>query len=77
LCGSVGFGVRPEWQKWEGRGRRRILKAYLDHIALVPQPAYTGAEVIAVRHSTPASATPNLDRIRAERAAMGYGPLSL
>ena len=72
LCGSVGFGALPGDQVWEGRTRRRITKAYLDHIALTPTPAYTGAEVIAVRTAT-SSATPNLDRILAERAAAAYG----
>lgn len=76
LCGSVGFGARPSDQQWEGRTRRRINKAYLDHIALTPTPAYLGAEVLSVRHSAPTvttSTTPNLDRILAERAAAAYG----
>lgn len=80
--GSVGFAVHPENQEWSGpdRGRRRIVKAYLDHIALTYTPAYTGANVVAVRHtnhpSTTAAAglaTPNLDRVLAERTAASYG----
>jgi HK97 family phage prohead protease len=82
LCGSVGFGVLPEHQQWEGRERRRIVKAFLDHIALVFQPAYAGAGVIGVRSRTSSNAstpgppaTPNLDRIRAERLAASYAAL--
>jgi HK97 family phage prohead protease len=71
LAGSVGFGVLPTDQRWETRDRRRITKAYLDHIALTPTPAYQGSEVIAVR-SVGSSATPNLDRVLAERAARAY-----
>jgi HK97 family phage prohead protease len=70
LAGSVGFGVLPTDQRWETRDRRRIVKAYLDHIALTPTPAYQGSEVIAVRSSS--STTPNLDRILAERASLAY-----
>lgn len=65
---SVGFA--PTDQKWELRSRRRITKAWLDHIALTVDPAYAGTDVLAVR-SAPAvntSATPNLDRLLAERA---------
>jgi HK97 family phage prohead protease len=79
LGGSVGFGVLPENQQWEGRTRRRILKAYLDHIALTFTPAYAGAAVTAVRSAAaPAPerpATPNLDRIRVERLAAQYSSL--
>jgi HK97 family phage prohead protease len=73
LAGSVGFGVLPADQRWESRDRRRITKAYLDHIALTPTPAYQGSEVIAVRSVT-GSGTPNLDRILAERTARAYRP---
>jgi HK97 family phage prohead protease len=52
LGASVGMAVRPSDQVWsENRSRRRIVKAFLDHIALVPNPAYQGAEVLAVRAS--------------------------
>jgi HK97 family phage prohead protease len=70
LAGSVGFGVLPTDQRWETRDRRRITKAYLDHVALTPTPAYQGSEVIAVRSSS--SSTPNLDRVLAERADAAY-----
>lgn len=72
---SVGFAVAPRDQEWDGRDRRRIVKAYLDHIALTYSPAYTGTAVLAVR-SAPAvielSSTPNLDRILSQRAAQRY-----
>jgi phage head maturation protease len=68
LDASIGFGVLPGDQQWsEGRTRRRILRAFLDHIALVTDPAYPTATVLAVRHVAAAerAATPNLDRVRA------------
>jgi HK97 family phage prohead protease len=70
LGASVGMAVRPADQIWsEHRTRRRIGKAFLDHIALVPNPAYQGAEVLAVRSSVSAPAfeaapsTPYLDEV--------------
>lgn len=72
---SVGFASNPGDQQWDARRtRRRILKAYLDHIALTTTPAFASAEVLAVR-SAPAvnrSATPNLDRILEERRRAAY-----
>lgn len=67
---SVGFGVAPADQRWDGRERRRITKAFLDHIALTVTPAYSGTDVLAVRSAPEVntSATPNLDRLLAERA---------
>lgn len=85
LCGSVGFGALPENQQWEGRSRRRILKAFLDHIALTFTPAYLGAAVVDVRSALPTVVaadpqgrlpTPNLDRVLAERLAARYGVAS-
>lgn len=77
LDGSVGFGALPENQQWEGRSRRRIVKAYLDHIALTFTPAYKGAQVVAVRaapnHPAARAATPNLDQVLADRLAASYG----
>jgi HK97 family phage prohead protease len=66
---SVGFAALPQHQHWETRSHRRILKAFLDHIALTFSPAYTGAEVIAVR-----SATPNLDRVSLDELVARYSP---
>jgi HK97 family phage prohead protease len=76
---SVGMAVAPRDQVLE-RGRRRINKAYLGHIALTPTPAYLGAKVLEVRTApitvTPlaVSATPNLDRVLAARADAQYSP---
>ena len=55
LGGSVGMAVRPGDQVLQRNGQTRsryIRRAFLDHLALVPDPAYVGAEVIGVRHST-------------------------
>jgi HK97 family phage prohead protease len=74
LGASVGMAVKPSDQVWsEGRHRRRIARAFLDHIALVPNPAYSGAEVLSVR-STPSfeapPATPYLDEVLAYLASL-------
>jgi len=81
LGASVGMAVSQSGQTWETRSRRRITKAFLDHIALTFTPAYAGAEVLEVRAAPtvvaiePISATPNLDRILAERRGALYIPL--
>lgn len=47
---SVGMDVHPRDQRWsEGNRRRQITRAFLNHIALLPQQAYIGAKVLAVR----------------------------
>ena len=71
LGASIGMGVYPRDMQWLTRTRRRIVKAFLDHIALTWTPAYAVAGVLAVR-SAPAtvavppapSLTPHLDAIR-------------
>jgi HK97 family phage prohead protease len=73
LEASVGFQVMPHGETWtEGRSRRRVTKAYLDHIALVPEGAYEG-RVLSVRMgptiltdsvAAPVD-TPNLDEVLA------------
>lgn len=68
---SAGMGVMPSWQELtENRSRRRIRKAFLDHIGLCPNPAYDGGvPVLDVRSGAalpfvPAFVeTPNLDEI--------------
>jgi len=83
IAASVGFGALPEHQRWETRSRRRIMRAFLDHIALTFTPAYEGAGVLAVRsESTPnvltqpeavqQALTPNLDRIMLDRLVARY-----
>jgi len=81
--GSVGFAALPSNVAWEGRSRRRVLKAFLDHIGLTFTPAYTGTMPLAVRSQVATASnslqlqperqpTPNLDRILAERLARQY-----
>ncbi len=70
LGASVGMAVLDRDQTIAA-GKRRIRKAYLDHIALTPTPAYAGAEVLEVRSAHPIveealapGATPLLDKAR-------------
>jgi HK97 family phage prohead protease len=81
LDASAGFAVMKE--TWQPGPVRRILKAFLAHIALVPDPAYPDARVLAVRAAPdqPAGAlerppTPNLDQVRAWRLEAAYDALS-
>jgi uncharacterized protein len=70
--GPNGTGpVYPDAEVWDGRGLRRLNRLKLDHIALVPDPAYTDARVLAVRNAQEAEGaaaaaepTPNLDQLR-------------
>lgn len=49
LSASVGFGVPPGGEQLDYRAKtRRINRAVLDHVALVADPAYQGAAVLAV-----------------------------
>lgn len=82
LSASVGFGIHPGGEQWnQDRSARRILKAFLGHIGLTGDPAYTGAKVLAVRSAAGViedpepvvSRTPNLDRILLERRARAAG----
>jgi HK97 family phage prohead protease len=66
LDASAGFRPMDGGLRWDGPNAYTITKAWLGHIALVPEPAYDGARVLAVRHQAAAvSATPNLDQWRA------------
>jgi len=68
---SIGFRVKSMAdQRLDRRNMtRRILKAFVDHIGFVEDPAYVGAEVLAVRAGQsgllvaeqPLPETPNLD----------------
>lgn len=71
LEASVGFAVMQGGEQWlEHRSRRRVTRAYLDHVSLVPEGAYEG-RILAVRNAVdlampPAPATtPHLDEVRA------------
>jgi HK97 family phage prohead protease len=64
LDASIGFAIpRPDGERWEGRNRRRVVKAWLHEVSLVSEPAYAGAKVLGIRSD--ASRTPNLDAARA------------
>jgi HK97 family phage prohead protease len=68
LEASVGFAVLPGGEQWlDGRGRRRVTKGWLDHIAMVPEGAYEGRvlDVRALAADVASVATPNLDTVRA------------
>ena len=78
LGASIGMAVGRSGERWESPDRRRVIKAFLDHIALTPQPTYLGAAVLEVR-STPTvvtaadlAATPNLDRVLSELRELDY-----
>jgi phage head maturation protease len=64
---SIGFAVRNGSDQDYTPGRRYIRRAFVDHMAFVEDPAYTGADVVAVRHAGAADdpvediATPRLD----------------
>ena len=82
LSASVGFGVLPGGEQWStDRRTRKVTKAQVVHIALTGDPAYTGAQVLAVRSAPlagdgepadrPRPATPNLDRVLLEMRVDG------
>ena len=69
---SVGFAVMPGGEEWlDRRQHRRVTKAFLDHIAMVPEGAYGMPDLLSVR-SAPIAApdpvqrpiTPHLDEAR-------------
>lgn len=68
LKASIGMMVRRSDQVIRD-GKRRIKRAFIDHIALLPNAAYRGADVLAVRQEQPAPDTgplpntPNLDSV--------------
>jgi len=82
LDASAGFLPMPGGEKWEGSTSRRIVKAWLGHIAMTPEPAYEGARVLAVRDGSerPQEAagpvrTPNLDTVKGWLLADRYAAL--
>lgn len=87
ISSSVGFGVRGSDQELDPRPeppRRYIRRAFLDHIALVEDPAYDAAGVLSVRGNDdfidaatlPAMKTPVLDEWAAYLAARRLGAAS-
>jgi HK97 family phage prohead protease len=82
LAASVGFGVLPGGEQWSlDRRTRQVTKARVVHIALTGDPAYNGAQVLAVRSAPlageseaperPRVPTPNLDQVLLEMREMG------
>ena len=72
LDASAGFRPMPDGEEWNrDRTEVRIRRAWLGHIALVPEPAYEGARVLSVRQkgseSVTEASTPNLNIVRAWR----------
>lgn len=92
LDASAGFGllrdkdgrVKHGAAVWETRSRRRLNHLWLDHVAMVGNPAYPTANVLDVRASvSPAAAmeaagpvpTPNRDTLAAQRLQTLYADL--
>ncbi len=48
---SIGFAVAKGSDQDLTPNRRYIRRAFVDHMAFVEDPAYTGADVVAVRHA--------------------------
>ena len=77
LSASIEFAARMRDQVLDKRVMtRRIRRAFLSMIAMVPDPAYTGAQVLSVRSADPApdsqerlADTPALDELTAWMAA--------
>jgi hypothetical protein len=60
LSPSVGFIVRRSDQVLDRRAmRRRINRAFLDHLGMVEDAAFQGAKVLAVREGLPAQPAAN------------------
>ena len=78
LDASAGFRPMPDGEEWNrDRTEVKIRRAWLGHIGLVPEPAYEGAKVLAVRQKANGEpTTPNLDQVRAWLAADRYEQLS-
>lgn len=80
LDASAGF--RPMDVTWNReRTECRIERAWLHHIALTPDPAYDGANVLDVRSALgdevvadATTGTPRLDTVLARLAEIGYRP---
>lgn len=76
VSASVGFRVKShhDMQINKRAKVRRILRAFLDHLAMVESPAYVGAKVLAVRAEPsglvvvepPPIETPNLDEAQSD-----------
>jgi HK97 family phage prohead protease len=75
LDASAGYRSLPSGEKWEARDRVRVNKAWLGHIALVPEAAYEGAKVLSVRHKGEPVWLPNRERLELEQLREQYAVL--
>lgn len=70
LGGSVGFSARRSDCIWDrATMTRSVQRAYLDHLAFVPDPAYEGAQVLSVRSGDgedPWQPLPVIDEIKSD-----------
>lgn len=89
LHASVGYKPLPGGEEWS-RDRRQVTltRCWLQHIALTPEPAYEGADVLSVRHDDdlvarlaavvhpppPPPSTPHLDEVLAWFESERYSP---
>ena len=70
LDASAGFLPMPGGEEWRSEEEVRLTRLWLGHIAMTPDPAYAGAQVLAVRSAAESrelqrlSATPGLDQVR-------------
>ena len=71
LDASAGYLPMANGERWETRNRVRITRAFLGHVAFLPDAAYVGARVLSVRNAAEREAavpvehaTPNLDEVR-------------
>ena len=81
LNASAGFGVPDGGESWPERSLRRLTRLWLDHIAKVPDPAYEGTDVLAVRHQDGDPVVtverPNLEVVYGWRLADRYAIIDL
>lgn len=70
LGGSVGFSARRSDCIWDRHTMTRsVQRAYLDHLAFVPDPAYEGAQVLSVRSGGVGEVwqpTPAIDEVQSD-----------
>lgn len=82
LAASATFASLAD--RWTDRNTRRLEKCWLASIAMVPEPAYAGAKVLAMRSAAerhpanpgPSVATPNLDELRLWQLQQSYEHLT-
>lgn len=80
ISASVGFRVKSHHDVLINKRAkvRRVLRAFLDHLSMVENPAYVGAKVLAVRAESseltvvesPSLATPILDEMQSDELIM-------